>query len=615
MKSSPPPDKKATTACAIILFGLLAVFIGFVHGVLPLTNIKSLGIEYSSIGKTLAFARDFPSLRQQVYGLPHGVPEYLGLPYRFVAAAIMAGTGLEGLKSHNFTGFLILLLSYACLIGTLVHYKIPVFMATAFGALYFLMPITWGHRDYGIQQIAFSCIPLYLYPFVIMIGLASANRLSGPLRWAVIIVAGAIVMTWAVFMDGYSFAISVLLAGVLSVSCLLDKEKKSIAVLALPLIGLMIGVLCAFLAYRYYLKSFGLSPGFKVEDADYFRAFGVDLITVIMPNQDLSAWAAKFNYGFNPNPSDYFSDGSSVRYNYLGFVLPLLACLTLFRRKGVSSHVKSLGLAGIFCFVLAMGPSLKINDTRSAYESASGVETKKGPYMPREAATVYLGSDLLYTKVPVLNSMRAVYRWMLGAAFACIILAAAFSASLGGRLGGWVAAAIWLTLFVDFFPDMERLLKRYQTSTRQFGLFEQDVLNELSKVIPEGSRIMVAGDDLEYMAPLIASHLNASCYNACSDKQLAAVWRSWPSQIQQIKMNKDVLANGYEMMNLGQLDWLILPYFNMRWDSYTWPPAESRVAKAREFANNELLRHRTKMDLVVHRTPYFDAITIRKNKK
>lgn len=58
-------------------------------------------------------------------------------------------------------------------------------------------------------------------------------------------------------------------------------------------------------------------------------------------------------------------------------------------------------------------------------------------------------------------------------------------------------------------------------------------------------------------------------------------WKYLPKEIQNMRMYKkttpafNVNENAAMAIAKGDLDVLVIPFFNLRWDSYKWPPSEN----------------------------------------
>ena len=199
---------------------------------------------------------------------------------------------------------------------------------------------------------------------------------------------------------------------------------------ALGAVAFTLANLVAVAVYSLYVPA-----DYETNPIGIFRSMGLDLITLVVPTEPV--WpAAKLNYaGVH---SELWGDGSNSAYNYVGFAGLVLAGVCLGSRSR-RPEALALAVAGLVAFVLALGPSLKIDESRPA---PGGLPTFESYLMPEGVATADLPWDGLFTAVPGINSMRATYRWYGVTRFAVVVLAGLAVTQLlplGGRWR-WIAS-------------------------------------------------------------------------------------------------------------------------------------------------------------------------------
>jgi hypothetical protein len=555
---------------------------GIQNGFLPLNAVKSLGIEFGALGTTDSLAQHFPSIYSLGSSLPVGAPILSGLPYHFLSGLVVRFVGLPAVAAQNVVGVLVLAASYWALIRTAGLLGVRAWLGQIFAGIFLLLPFLSGHREYGALQIAFLSFPLFVLPDTLLAESLVATPRAHGRKIAGLAVVSVAAKIFALFSDGYTFVMVALTAVCLGgmVSLVLGRRRQWL----LASTGLTVaaaGCSAAYFVYLAYLPPEAISSAFTPMSPDFFRAFSVDLVTLVLPYQNSNWWAAWIGIHSYGNPFDYFSDRSSIHYNYIGMFLPLLGLVALFRRKAWPVGLAALVAAAVLGFVFSLGPSLKINSTRHAAEQRLHKRIP-GPEMPREVASLYLGLDRFYTTVPGFKNMRSTYRWLLLAKFG-LVLTAAWGAEQLLRSGRRkIALALIAAAIVENLPNLAFAVTEHRKNADQLAQFDRDVLAPLAAIVPPGSVLIFPDPDLDYMASYIATRLQSVCYNAAGDKNVEIAFRQWPAEVRNLKMEREVLPNSRRLMSTGKLDWTIIPFFNLRWDSYRWPPTSDVVEKRRK---------------------------------
>jgi hypothetical protein len=109
-------------------------------------------------------------------------------------------------------------------------------------------------------------------------------------------------------------------------------------------------------------------------------------------------------------------------------------------------------------------------------------------------------------------------------------------------------------------------------------------LTAMQNYINKGDKIFfLSGDRVnDFLSNYISAKLNAKSYNCGGDKNIKISMKSWPNIIEQMKACYEVNQNAYNAFQNKVLDKLIIPYFDLRWHSYYWPPSEADREKLKE---------------------------------
>lgn len=515
---------------------------------------------------------DFLSLSCESLGLPYGYPVVFGGPFAMLGALFMwaFGMGSDGAYTLSSASFL----GIALFSGYALIRRLGAGRAVAMGAAvtYLVSPTILGLQGFGGTFFGFALLPAYALADVLMIE-ALAKR-----RWATVAVAFvpfAGVKVFALFMDGYSFVAAGLISLALWAEWTLRKQRISkVRRFAGP--GLLLGAnLCAVAVYTAYESSDYGKPALPI-----FRALGLDLITLVSPSEFL--WLAK-EAGWAVNRSGLWGDGSNIHYNYIGFVCLALAMIALLS-KATSRRTVALAIAGVVALVLSFGPALKLNE---AGPPADGFPPSHASYVMQEGEALELPWSGLFTSVPGLDSMRATYRWFGVTRFVLIVLAAlGASVLLGkGRVMQWTGAVLAILAVVELSPAFLRHASAYQSRRAQMEAFTEQVEPELVGASDVGDRVFFLnydGSHNDWLVNYLAPAAGLSTYNAGGDKNYVLAAQRWPEEVVALAGSEVSSDDVHRALRSGRVDAVIVPFFHLRQDAYSWPPSSEKRVSIKE---------------------------------
>ncbi|MFA4931104.1 MAG: GtrA family protein [Patescibacteria group bacterium] len=588
----------------IILGAFLFIATLFIFGLIPGLYLNDLSAHYLMAANTDCLLNQgiFHGGYCLNYGYPYGHPFLMGLPFIYTSTFIAKIFFINSYLANSITGIIFILAAFIGTIVLLIKLKVNRYLAVVFGFIWLANPIVFGQSSYHYLMYGFACLPAYILIDLMIIGRlkgASINYCSA--IWLIILI---LVRGLALFMDGYSFIISAFATGIILITKIIW-QKYSPTVILKILFSFIFANLLAVLAYKLYS---GTISGYGVMPLDFFRGQGIDWATFFVPS-DNYWWASLVDIGYQWSDSataySFWGDGGNVFYSYLGFSLIVLLIVFLISRISKNITTKALLTAGLIALIISWGPAIKIHATRLAAAHAS--LTFDDYLMPAAETTFNLPYAGLYVAIPGLNNMRAIYRWLLLFKLCLIIAAALYLTHLfRQRSARPIAYLILAIIIIESLPNLSLLHQKYISNLDQLQLFNQDVIADLKKNISPGQRVYFVSTDNDFLANYIAAQLNIRSYNTGFDKNQTIAQAHWPSAIANIQPGEQLADSIYEALSTHQVDQIIYPYFNLRWDAYAWPPDAVAVQNTQQ----KTLLLSSDPRLLVDSHPYYTVVTI-----
>jgi hypothetical protein len=104
----------------------------------------------------------------------------------------------------------------------------------------------------------------------------------------------------------------------------------------------------------------------------------------------------------------------------------------------------------------------------------------------------------------------------------------------------------------------------------------------MGRVLVPGSRVFFLSAENDYLANHLAPRLRLYAYNVGGDKNQILSEPLWPDSIKALRAHATEIDGLAPLvvaaLRSGDVDAVVVPYFNLRWDSYGWPP----IGPARE---------------------------------
>ena len=576
-------------SCAFVGWLVLLVLFGLWPGLSP-----AAGMQQFFLGLARCYAENLPGLECNSVAYPGGYTTAFGLPY-VLPVAMLDRIGVPLFVAGRLVelAYLGIALGAAFLLYRLLGIRRWIALALAF--VFLASPIVFAQDGYGPLRTGFALVPLYALVDLVVVRriLARSNRkdLVRALLLGFVAVLG--VRLFALFMDGYSFVMGLALSGALVLVVMLQ-QAGSRPWRSLVGAALVFGLptVIAYLAYGAYA---GDAVERAVMPLDFFRGQGVDFYALAVPSS-MFWWAELLSLHHSVNWWMSFSDGPSVSMVYLGWVtiaavlIGLLGLLSRPFRADASPYLGILVLVLAGAMLLAAGPSLKIADFRQEPPPGRGIQFSDY-LMPESAATLSLGTAVLYEKVPGIRNMRAVYRWMLLVKLSALLIAGLVLEQLLQRRSARPLVVMLLGfLILESLPDVSQRFAHGQRHFDQFQRFQNEALRSLQALELNDQRVLMipVEDDPEwnhFTANFLCPLADLRCFNLGGDKSMVRARLTWPVEIRELARNRWTRGNLERVLDLEHADAVLIPLFSLRGASYHWPPSDNEVERYLERAH------------------------------
>jgi hypothetical protein len=506
-------------------------------------------------------------------GLPHGYPFLSGGPVIFVGWLLMGLTGMGSHVAYLLANATFDALALAGGYGAMRLLGAGRMIALGTSAAYLLAPTVIGLRDYGGTFTGYTLLPAYAFADLLLMRLVE----RGERRLLAAGVAGyAAIRIAAVFLDGYSFVGSALVAVVLwgwwAVRAAPPRRRR------------LLGVAACLLAQALAAGIYALYAPPLVDPAPLglFRSMSLDLVTLVRPTE--FQWLPHL-LGLQGGYLQLWGDGSNAAYNYLGFACVGLAVLAVVRRRR-ELPVPALATAGLIALVLSFGPSWKVNATHPPLPAHP---TYRDYLMPAGDAALSVPWGGAYATIPGVDQMRAAYRWSGVTRLALILLAGlAIDGLARDPRRRWLAGALTVVALAELAPNVPRLQAVYRSFHASRTALTETIVPRLAAATKRGERVYFLNDEgrfNDYLATYLTASTGLRSYNAGGDKNALYARLSWPKPIAALAVanpSPDAVAGA---LRSHAVDVIVAPYFDLRWASYVFPPAPAdELAMRQAFA-------------------------------
>ncbi|MEA2120099.1 hypothetical protein [Halovibrio sp. HP20-50] len=536
----------------ILLLGLLTL-----HGALPGISVPTLGQANWILGFAESMAQNGVwSVYATHFGGPAPAPIAFGLAGAWPTAVFLRlGIAPEDAFSLMYAAWLTAAFFGAYWVAR--HYRVSPSLALLAASVWLSLPMVWWHSQYSTLALGIALLPAY-HGVVLAVINAHGQSVASRCWVYALYLATALV---AVFMDGYTFMMFACGSSFLLLSHLwyARADWRSQAKCLLPLHAVAFA-----LAYLLFIRYIGQSH-FSGASLEFFRGWGMDLTYLLQPSAGIHWLWDALNLSQVRKPEQHFGDASVWNTTFL---LPLLivAAFGAYAARRIQSQWLGWCAIALFGFYMALGPSLKVNDTRPV--DLPGQSSS----MAAEYATAPTGSALLSEYLPGFNNMRAAYRWAaLGALGAWALMLPLLAAAQTRRYP--LMAGLMGVLIISHLPDASRweVTRQYREAIANI---RQTLVPALARDLRPGEQVFFIPYRNDFLVNFIAPQLGIRAYNIGGDKNLAMAKRHWPEPLRELIMHGWPAAPEQAlpvMLRHPGIDALVVPYHDMLWAAHIWP--------------------------------------------
>jgi len=561
----------------IIVVSLFTFYLVPIYGFVPgqQTTTMSAGSWLVGLSKCYADSLLALSLTCKHVAEPEGLRTVMGLPLYLIVGLISTISNLKPPDALAVFGVACLLLGYLGAAGILRLARLPTWICLCAPIIFYAAPLLPNHRGYFSLYYGFILFPFYV--FVQMCCIFALKKFYRSI-WLIVLITFLLFITvaFSVFMDGYSAVMALITGGLVLIYASVSMiNKRELRAFFMTCAGWLISSGLAYVCYTVYTN---IKIDFPMMPIDFFRAQSVDLITMLIPTNQLFL-PKVLGIAVQPwNAFAFYGDGSNVHSNYIGYVgfLCFVATVIFWRKlvrlySGVSFALIAAGVLGL---ILAIGPSLKINDSRSGTRTPP--ITFSDYLMPEAEATLSLPTEPLYS-FPIIRNMRGVYRWQLIFRLSLMVgvaLIVSLIASVATPAATVSSLLLLLIAFTETLPsNSDLLMQRGRLAYSMMEQFHQDVIVPMKKHLKVGDRVLFLPSENDYLANYISPMVGIRSYNVGGDKDLARARSSWPESVLTAVSSKQLSEDNIkDILETGVADKVVFTFFSLRWSSYHWPP-------------------------------------------
>lgn len=580
----------------LIFLGLCLTWL--LHGAVPFVAMPTLGQAVWTTGFSTSFANtSLFAIHAGNIGIPEPAAIAFGLAGAY-PASIFIHLGLHPADAYAAMAMFWFGIAFLGAYRIARYFGLHVLPAVLASIAWITLPIISGHSGYSMLSMGIALLPAYFYAMIHLMDAGSSTLWAKSKKGVVYLLACLV----AVFMDGYTFMMFAVGASLIIFFCFFfykQKNKKTfIATFVFP-----IHIIGLFISYYAYTSYIGTSS-FQASPLANFRGWGADLTFFITPPHGVIWLWDSLGMSVGRTRGQYFGDASTWNTTFaLPIVLLSVVSVWYFRAKKTMMFYGFL-LVALFSLYMSLGPSLKINSTKS-----EDIKASMGR-MPAEAAVLPTGSAILSKYVPGFKSMRASYRWFALSLFSLWLLLV-FSLARRNRSNNIAVNLILIALILSYFPDLREKWGGYTSHREGFMAIDRDLLNPLKKHIKPTDTVVSLPYRNDFLMNYLASAINAKSYNIGGDKNLRQAQKHWPARMRQFKMGQ--VDAGFskrivELLANKDATVVLLPYFDMLWAAHRWPrkkqfktEMEKVIATLSNYKNIE-----------VHEDSYFSLVMLKK---
>jgi len=560
------------------LLALPVLLLAPIYGIWPLDHLMGMGLMLPVLGfiECLSEAEAWLYCPLASLGEPHA--RSYGLPVAQLAASIRRFGSVELLAAWNLASLIVLYIAGLGAQGFLRAMKVDYRVAVPASMLFLGLPVVFAKTGYPLMLWGFALLPAVLWAQ--LIGWQWKSHLAA---FSLL----AFVLTLAMFQEPYSLVMALTFGGWLAIGNLVvgGPERPGLVHRVVRALVWVAAAVSAVLLYQFYIPG---GADYQTMPIEYFRGQGIDLIALIARNPDLYALGPIWGVGGLERVL-YFTDGEMTAHSYLGagLLIGLIGFLALLRPWRRLLHAVLL-VSVVGAIVMALGPSLKINSTAQDRLPDDPI-TFDSYLMPAETAVTGLPHAFLYDVTPF-SKMRSVSRWYLLVALGLVTMLSLFVQALGtrGRFGLAAAVALSAWVVVEYWPNVDKQQALGGAFGNSYRQLEAEAVGELSELLrPEERVAFISGERYrnEYFTTFLCARAACTTFNVSGDKPREIAIASWPEDMRRTLARPSEAKERAALLDRGYFDVLVVPHFDLRWNSYAWPPSEEQRLAMKSWAD------------------------------
>ena len=538
---------------------LVFLCINYYYGSIPFLSIPTLGqaVWTSGFAKSLShnsflldfFARDI--------GYPHPAAIAFGLSGAWIQSLFIR-LGFEPSDAYAMMNIFWLAIAYLGCIKLARKFDVPKISQPIIVAVWFSMPVISQHLGYSMLSLGIALLPTYLYAAICLDEAETEHKK----RFTIVSMLYISLTIIAVFMDGYTFVMFACASSFIILNSIVKKRNDW----KTSTIKLLVHSFSFLFSYILYVSFIGKNS-YTPSNEDYFRSWGLDLSFMIIPTIGKSWILDLFGYSKGRSESLYFGD-SSVWVSSFCLPLILVGSYAFYKIKSSNKILIPLMLIALLSFYMSMGPSVKIDNTRTNGQE----ELKAAPTeMPASSALMPTGNAII-SKLPGFNAMRAAYRW-LALSLACFWLMFVIMAGKSNKQNNKIIIVTCLTLIFLNIPNLNKVLTSKKLYKTMLNSIDNDFISNIILKTSIGERVVFLPIGNDFLINYVAPMSGLKAYNIGGDKNLEEAKKSWPLEIRNFNASsiEGRVSSIKSMILKGEVDAVIIPYVDMLWSAHVWP--------------------------------------------
>lgn len=543
-----------------LFFILILVFILFVNGAIPFYALPTLGQAIWATGFSQSFIN---SSVINIYATNFGQPLPAAMVFGLAGGwpmGTLINLGLHPADAYSTIAAFWLGVAYFYAYKICRFLGVKSIISTMMAGLWLTMPTIWMHAGYSMLSWGIALLSFYYYRTMKL--LLNNSNLDCKIVYYMFFYFISIIIS--IFMDGYSFMMFAVGSSILIgyVYLFMPEYKRNILYFGIP--THFISVLFSYFIYTNYIGR----GAFDVSPIDFFRGWGLDLSFITIPSKGIVWLFDILDLSVSRTNKLYFGD-ESVWVTTFSFPIILVGIFSWWNSRKISSFSSGLLIIAIFSFYMSLGPSLKINSTRTV-EMLQTIPQDMSQLMAAELAIMPTGNAWVSENLPGFNSMRASYRWSALGIFMCWLL---FSLYLGKRShsprNAFISVTIILLLILTNTPNLYQSWKKYNDNRTMFMRIDSELVAKLRNVVIPNELVAFLPYQNDFIVNYIASKLNIRAYNIGGDKNLQEAQKNWPPLMLDSRIN--LKERVVRLLLNGDASTIIIPYFDTLWAAHFWP--------------------------------------------